>query len=223
MKTPVKVTIVTIAVAIVIALVVLIVSIVNRSDDPAPAASGSPGAGPALVEDNSHVLDDAGEGAVTLVEFIDFECEACGAFYPIVEDLREQYDGELTYVIRYFPLPGHANSTNAAMAVEAAAQQDRLEDMYSLLFETQTVWAESGQSQPEVFRAYAEELGLDMAAYDASIADPMTLARVQFDLNAGRELGVSSTPTFYLNGEQLNLTAWDDLENAVAAAVEANQ
>lgn len=59
---------------------------------------------------NSHVLDEAGPGSPTLVVFLDFECEVCGAFYPVIEELREDYAGEINYVVRYFPLPGHVNS-----------------------------------------------------------------------------------------------------------------
>ena len=144
-------------------------------------------------------------------------------FYPIVEDLREKYAGEITYVVRYFPLPGHYNSTNAALAAEAAAQQDRLEEMYNRLFETQAEWGEAQESRADLFRGFAEEIGLDMAAYDAAIADPATLERVEFDFNAGQELGVNSTPTFFLEGEQLQLQQLDDLENAIEAAVNGEE
>ncbi len=172
-----------------------------------------------MVRPNSHVLDDGGEGAVTVVEFLDFECEACGAFYPIVEDIREKFAGQITYVVRYFPLPGHTNSTNAALAAEAAAGQDRFEDMYHRLFKTQAEWGESQESRADLFRGFAEELGLDMAAYDAAVADPETLARVEMDLNEGQALGVSSTPTFFVDGEPLELQQWNDLEDAITQAL----
>ena len=128
MKTPVKATLIAIAVAIVLAIVGIVYAMSQQAADPAPPE----GEKLQTVRTDSHVLDDGGAGAVTVVEFLDFECEACAAFYPIVEDLREQYDGEITYVVRYFPLPGHINSTQAALAAEAAAEQDRFEDMYHL-------------------------------------------------------------------------------------------
>lgn len=171
------------------------------------------------VRTDSHVLDDGGADAVTVVEFLDFECEACGAFYPVVEDLREAYSGEITYVVRYFPLPGHRNSTQAALAAEAAGQQGRFEDMYHRLFETQAQWGEAPAETPEVFRALAEELGLDMAAYDAAIADAATLERVQADKSDGERFGVNSTPTFFVDGEAVQLQEWDDLEEAIEKAV----
>ena len=215
MKNSVKATLVAIAVAIVL-LIAGIVFAISQQQPAAPSAEGEP---QQTVRTDSHVLDDGGDGAVTVVEFLDFECEACGAFYPVVEELREKYDGEIAYVVRYFPLPGHINSTQAALAAEAAAQQDRFEDMYHRLFETQAQWGEQGEETPEVFRAFAEELGLDMAAYDAAIADPATAERVQADKTDGEKLGVTSTPTFFVDGEKVVLETWDDPEQAIEKAL----
>lgn len=70
-----------------------------------------------------------------------------------------------------------------------------------------------------MFRGYATELGLDMAAYDKAVADPpATITRVEQDLNDGQNLGVNSTPTFFLDGKRLELQKQNDLENAVASA-----
>ncbi|WP_226531379.1 DsbA family protein [Microbacterium paraoxydans] len=214
MKNSVKATLIAIAVAVVLLIVALVFALTQRAAPTPPE-----GAEQQTVRTDSHVLDDGGEGAVTVVEFLDFECEACGAFYPVVEELRERYDGEITYVVRYFPLPGHINSMQAALAAEAAAQQDRFEDMYHRLFETQAQWGEQGEETPEVFRAFAEELGLDMAAYDATIADPATAERVQADKSDGEKLGVTGTPTFFVDGEKVVLQTWDDLEQAIEKAV----
>lgn len=217
MKNSVKATLIAIAVAIVLLIVGIVFAITQQKQQPAPSSEGGE---QQTVRTDSHVLDDGGEGAVTVVEFLDFECEACGAFYPVVEDLREKYDGEITYVVRYFPLPGHINSTQAALAAEAAAQQDRFEDMYHRLFETQAQWGEKSEETPEVFRAFAEDLGLDMAAYDAAIADPATAARVQADKTDGEKLQVNSTPSFFVDGELLELQEWDDLEQAIEKATQ---
>ncbi|WP_136054260.1 thioredoxin domain-containing protein [Microbacterium sp. K24] len=215
MKTSVKATLIAIAVAVVLLIVGIVYAITQRAAAPDPSADG----GPQVVRSDSHVLDEGAADAVTVVEFLDFECEACGAFYPVVEELRETYAGDITYVVRYFPLPGHVNSTQAALAAEAAAQQDRFEDMYHRLFETQAQWGENSAETPEVFRGFAEELGLDMAAYDAAIADPATRARVEADMSDGETLGVSSTPSFFIDGEPLVLQEWDDLEQAIEKAV----
>lgn len=222
MKASLKATLVTTAVTVVLITAAVIFMFLNRNEG-TTSPSGDGSARTELVRENSHVLDDGGEGAVTVVEFLDFECEACGAFYPIVEDLREQFAGEITYVVRYFPLPGHFNSKNAAIAAEAAARQGRFEDMYHRLFETQAEWGEAQESRASLFRSFAEDLGLDIAAYDAAVADRSTTERVELDFEEGRALGVSSTPTFFIDGQPAELQKWDDLENAIRAAVDGGR
>lgn len=172
-----------------------------------------------VVREDSHVLSDAGAGAPVLVEFLDFECEACRAAYPFVEQLREEYAGELTFVVRYFPIPSHANAINAAVAVEAAAQQGEIDGMYARMFETQAEWGELQTSQADVFRGFAQEIGLEMDAYDAAIADPATLERVEQDQQDGIALGVQGTPTFFLDGELLQPASTEEFRARIDAAV----
>jgi protein-disulfide isomerase len=212
-KTQTKPLLITLAALIVVVVVGLVAFLVTRAQAPDPAAA-------AVVRADSHVLDDAGEGAVTVVEFLDFECEACGAYYPVVEEARQKYAGQITYVVRYFPLPGHVNSMTSAVAAEAAAQQGRFEDMYHRLFETQAEWGEAQESRADVFRGYAVDLALDMAAYDAAVADPRTEQRVRADFEEGRALGVGSTPTFFVDGRPLVIERWNDLETAIDAALD---
>ena len=192
----------------------LIVVMMTRPDSPDAGAEGSlPG-----TRADSHVLDDAGPDTPTLVEFLDFECEACGAFYPVVEQIREEYAGEINYVVRYYPLPGHFNSMNAALAAEAAAEQGKFEEMYQRLFETQTQWGEQQTSRADLFFTFAEDLGLDMSAYDTAVAAPATRERVEADFNDGQYLDISGTPTFFLDGEKLELNQLNDLTDALDEA-----
>ncbi len=200
--------------------VFVLISYLSQNEASGPG-QGQAGAAVPLVREDSHVLDDAGENAPTFVEFLDFECEACGALYPVIEDLREEYAGQVNFVVRYFPLDGHFNSMNAAVAVEAAAQQGQFEAMYSQMFTTLDEWGEKRESEAPRFRGYAEQLGLDMAAYDAAVADPATQARVEVDLAAGEQLGVQGTPSFYLDGVLLQPESIDDLTAAFDAAIAA--
>lgn len=163
------------------------------------------------------MLSQAPSEKAVLVEFLDFECEACGAAYPFVEELRAEYSENVTFVQRYFPLPGHLNSMNAAVAVESAAQQDAYEPMYKKMFDTQAQWGESADNKSALFRTYAEDLGLDMAAYDAAVADPATEERVKLDVNDGKALGVTGTPTFFLDGKMLNVQTLEQFRAAVEA------
>ncbi|MGX5653951.1 DsbA family protein [Geodermatophilus nigrescens] len=182
-------------------------------------AESSAASGATVVREDSHRLSTAADGRVTLVEFLDFECESCRAAYPFIEQLREDYDGRVTFVARYFPMPGHANAENAAVAVEAAAQQGRFEDMYHRMYETQPEWGEGQDSQAALFRTFATDLGLDLAAYDAAVADPATLERVLRDREDGLALGVEGTPTFFLNGEKLDVSSTDEFIERIDAAL----
>ena len=198
-------------------IVVVVMGVISLQAQPSSTAGeGNPETGLAsAIREDTHILDDAGEGAVTLVEFLDFECEACAAFYPVIADLRKEFAGEVTFALRYFPLPGHFNSKNAALAVEAAAQQGQLEGMYTMMFQTQLEWGEAQETRAPLFRQFAEDLNLNLAEYDATVANPATLARIESDFDDGLELGVASTPTFFLNKRMLQLTSFDDLRLAI--------
>ena len=125
----------------------------------------------------------------------------------------------MTFVLRYFPIPSHANAENAALAVEAAARQGKFEAMYQRMYETQSAWGEQRESKAHVFRGLAQDLGLDMAAYDQTVADPATLERIRADRNDGLTLGVQGTPTFFVNGTRLQPRSIDDLRAALDGAL----
>jgi protein-disulfide isomerase len=174
-----------------------------------------------VVASDPRRLGPPGRGGVTFTEFLDFECESCRAVFPVIEELRREYTGRVTFNVRYFPLPGHANAMNAAIAVEAAAQQGKLEAMYVRMYETQASWGEQRESHAATFRGFAEDLGLDMAAFDAAVADPETAARVERDLAAGIALGVQGTPTFFIDETLITPETVDDLRRQLDEALAA--
>jgi protein-disulfide isomerase len=185
---------------------------------PAPAQS-APVPTDSLVREDSHRLSSAPDGKVVLVEFLDFECEACRAAYPVVERLRADYGDRITVVARYFPIPSHANAENAAIAVEAAAGQGRFEDMYRRMYETQPRWGEQPESKAPLFREFAAELGLDLAVYDRAVADPATRERVLSDRADGEAAGVRGTPTFFLNGARFEPGSIEEMYAGIDAAL----
>lgn len=172
-----------------------------------------------VVREGSHRLSTAEDEKAVLVEFLDFECEACGAAYPLVEELRADYGDQVTFISRYFPLPGHPNSMNAALAVEAAAQQGEFEAMYQRMFETQKDWSHTGKSRADTFRGYARDLGLDMDAYDQAVDDPATKARILLDKSDGAGLGVTGTPTFFLEGEKIQPSTEEEFRTLIEEAI----
>ena len=170
-----------------------------------------------VVRDDSQRLSTAEDGKVTFVEFLDYECEACGAAYPAIEELRETYDGQVTFVVRNFPL--HNNSEAAARAAEAAADQSKFAEMYSMLFETQAEWGEQSDSKEELFFQYGEDLGLDMDRFREVYDDPATLAKIEQDQADGQALGVTGTPSFFLNGEMMEISSFEDLTAQIDEAL----
>ncbi|XAS65524.1 DsbA family protein [Pseudarthrobacter sp. So.54] len=171
-----------------------------------------------LVREDSHRVTAPVTEKAQLVEFLDFECESCLAAQPLVEDLKKEFGDRITFVTRYFPLPGHRNSGTAALAVEAAAQQGKYEQMYTKMFDTQPQWGEKQDSQAPLFRTYAQELGLDLAKYDAAVADEKTIDRIRKDVADGKALGVTGTPTFFLDGRKLTLSTEADFRQKLTDA-----
>ena len=108
------------------------------------STSSNPNGSTAVSKDNQKLLEVASDdwikgnkdASVTLVEYMDFECEACGAYYPLINQLEEEFKNEVRFVNRYFPLPGHKNGLLSALAVEAAGKQGKYWEMHDILFET---------------------------------------------------------------------------------------
>lgn len=143
------------------------------------------------------------DASVTLIEYLDFECEACAAYFPLVNQLEQEFPSDLRVVRRYFPLPGHKNGFPAALAVEAAAQQGKYHEMHDLLFQEQKNWGEAPVPTPEVFEGYAQQLGLDMDTFKSDVASEALKDRVQRDVDSGVKLGNTGTPSFFLNGQKI--------------------
>jgi protein-disulfide isomerase len=184
-----------------------------------PAPTPPPAAADAqLVREDSHRVTSPATEKAQLVEFLDFECESCRAAEPLVQELKKEFGDRITFVHRYFPLPGHRNSATAALAVEAAAQQGRYEQMYAKMFETQPQWGEKQDSQAALFRTFAQELGLDLNAYDAAVSAEETKDRIRKDVADGRALGVTGTPTFFLNGQELTLNTEEQFRQLLSDA-----
>jgi len=202
--------------AVAILVVIALFQMRDSDQDPRSPAQRS------TVAHDSHRLQEADDpDAPIFVEFLDFECEGCAAAYPVIEDLRERYAGDVTFVLRYFPMPGHRNSRTAAHAVEAAARQGALEPMYRLMFDTQDVWGESQEDQSQLFRSYAERLGLDLDRYDRDVASESVAERVQQDYDAAIALDLSGTPSFFIDDERLRPRDLQDMTDAIDAAIDS--
>ncbi|OQY66066.1 hypothetical protein B6D29_03280 [Microgenomates bacterium UTCPR1] len=158
--------------------------------------------------------------SVTFVEYLDFECEACAFYYPLVKQLAEEFKNEVRFVNRYFPLPGHQNGLPAALAVEAAGRQGKYWEMHNILLGNQKSWGEKQSPEPAIFESYAKQIGLNMDQFKKDVNSPAVRDRVNRDKDSGTKLGISGTPTFYLNGEKLpNPRSVEDLKKTIQAVI----
>lgn len=137
------------------------------------------------------------DAPVTVVVFGDFECPFCVRGYETVRELRQRYGDELRLVYKHFPLPGHAAAIPAARASMAAHEQDAFWAFHDALY------ARGARFRVEELRSIAEEIGLDMSRFDASLSNRSFDAQIKRDIDLGMRLGVSGTPTAFINGRPL--------------------
>jgi protein-disulfide isomerase len=132
---------------------------------------------------------------VTLIEYGDFECAACGQAYHAVNILLAHFGKDLRFIFRNFPLlEQHPHAELAAETAEIAAAQHQFWPMHDLLFENQA------HLKPKNLRAYAQQLDLDMVRYDLELKDHIYLQRVQESIASGVRGEVKSSPAFFVNG-----------------------
>lgn len=163
------------------------------------------------------VDNDPSRGAatapVTIVEFTDFQCPACAAMHPIIEEVLKSYGDKVRLVIRDFPLAIHPNARKAAEAANAAHAQGKFFEYASLLFQRQN------SLDPASLKKYASELGLDRARFDAELDKGTYAAEVQNDLVDGENYGVDQTPTIFINGVVLGTLSREGLRAAIDRAL----
>jgi protein-disulfide isomerase len=150
------------------------------------------------------------DGSVRLLEYGDYECPACGAAQPIVEEIQRRLGDDLCFAFRHFPLTKiHPHSEHAAEAAEAAGAHGNFWEMHNILFENQ------GALEDEDLAAYAAELRLDETRLIEEVTSGVYAPRIREDFKSGVRGGVNGTPTFFINGERYDGPI--DLKNLSAA------
>jgi protein-disulfide isomerase len=175
------------------------------ADSPVGQTPAVPGSSPAAPTEPVDV-DASGQPArgpedapVTMVEFVDFECPFCGSFArETLPRIEREYGDRIRYVSMNFPLQIHEHAEHAARAAECAFAQDRYWEYHAELFDNQDSLA------PPDLSERAERVGLDTDAFEACMRSNETRQLVAEDADAGRDYGVSATPTFFINGTPLN-------------------
>jgi protein-disulfide isomerase len=138
----------------------------------------------------------SGSARVTLVEFADYECPHCKRFQPVLRQILDEFKGDVRLYFKHYPLPQHTNARLAAEAAVAAQKQGKFWQFQDRLWENQ-----DGLS-PSEMEKFAKDVGLDMNKFRADVDDSRTKARVQKDRADGATLGLSSTPTLYIDGRE---------------------
>jgi protein-disulfide isomerase len=158
----------------------------------------------------------ATNAAVTLAEFADFECPACGSVRRLLDELLKKYPNDVALVFKHFPLSMHPNAEKAARAAVAAHRQNKFWDMHSQLFDNQQ------KLDAATIDQIAKSIGLDPKQYMQDRDSEATADAVARDRKQGEALGIVSTPSVFINGRLLTTSSdfAEDLEQWVALEIE---
>ncbi|HMJ04660.1 MAG TPA: thioredoxin domain-containing protein [Chthoniobacterales bacterium] len=181
---------------------------------PGELASTNPGAKPPHIRGTP-------DAPVVLEEFGDLQCPPCAILAMGLKAIERDYSGRVRVIFRHFPLAMHPHAVEAAQAAEAAGMQGHFWEMTDLLYENQASWSKGPAVQP-FFEEYARKLGLDLERFKADQPKQSTLARIGLDNQRGASLGVSATPTLFVNNQRVPQQSMNDagLRAALDAALE---
>lgn len=167
----------------------------------------------------NHIIGSTTSG-VTLVEYADFQCPACAQLYPLIKEVVDTYQDRIQFQFVHLPLYQiHQNAMASHRAAEAAAVQGKFWEMYDTLYTYHTSW--QGSSSPSViFEQYAQNLGLDVEQFKSDAASSTVNDIIWADINKANALKVNATPTFFLNGEQIDTpTTLEEFTSVIDEAI----
>jgi protein-disulfide isomerase len=150
-------------------------------------------------------IQGKGTSGVKLVEYGDFQCPYCGQAYAPVKEAVTNLNDQIYFQFRNFPLQNvHQNAFSAARAAEAAAQQNKFWEMHDALYENQGQWSSLSNPVP-FFEKLASQIGLNASKFKTDYSSSTVNNLINADMAAGTKLGVSGTPTFFLDGKKVDL------------------
>jgi len=187
---------------VIIAIIVVLGGIFVFSGNKSSQTSSSKSNPGTLTE---HV-EGKGTTGVTLVEYGDFQCTYCAAYFPTIEQVVAKYGDKIKFQFRNFPLVNlHQNAFAAARAAEAAALQGKFWEMYQLLYQNQSLWSDSS-SPMSIYESYAKQLGLNLTRFKSDYASSKVNDLINADKAEGEKLKIQGTPTFFLDGKQVQVS-----------------
>jgi protein-disulfide isomerase len=138
------------------------------------------------------------DAPVTIVEWSDFQCPFCKRVTPTIDQIKDEYGDKVRFVFKHMPLSIHPQAPGAHAAAEAAHRQGKFWEMYDLIFENQR------DLDPATFERYAEKLDLDMKQFRKDVEAEEVKRRIAEDMQQAQTLGVTGTPSFFINGRFLS-------------------
>jgi len=146
----------------------------------------------------------AATSSVTIEEFGDLQCPPCKKLHEDLKNVTAIQEGKVRFIFSHYPLPQlHPYAVAAAHATEAAALQNRFWEMQDYLYRNQEAWSRGGDVQG-IFASYANTLGLDVERFLRDINSPQVAERVRADTRRGNAMGVTSTPTVFINNREVS-------------------
>lgn len=140
---------------------------------------------------------------VTIVEFSDFQCPYCANYSTTTyNQIKKEYGDKIRYIFRDFPLGFHPFAQKAAEAARCAGDQSKFWEMHDLLFAKNSEWS-AEKSVDGTFVIYAGQIGADKAKFKECLASGKFAQAVKDDVALGSTVGVSGTPSFFINGQML--------------------
>lgn len=138
--------------------------------------------------------DDA---KVTMVMITDFQCPFCKRVQKTIRALERRYGDDLRIVVKHNPLPFHKRARAAALAVEAAREQDKFWELHDLLYEHNRALSDAD------LRKWAKEAGCDVPRFERDLAASAARRRIDDDIELARRVGARGTPSFFINGRYI--------------------
>jgi protein-disulfide isomerase len=165
-----------------------------RSAQPQSATTPTPASGSVATS----------KGVVTIDEYGDYQCPPCGALHPIIKTLKGEYGDRIQFAFHHFPLTQlHSHALEASSAAAAAGLQGKFWEMHNMLYEKQSEWSEVGDFRPIVLE-FARKIGLDLPRFTRDIDGIQVVTVIREDMQLGALLGVSGTPTVFINGQLIH-------------------
>ncbi len=164
----------------------------------AAAVGERPGGSVRTVSTDGAPIRGKPDAPITIVEFSDFQCPFCGRAQPTLARVLDEYPDDVRLLFRHMPLSFHKDAPLAHRASVAAGEQGRFWEMHDRIFGQQRDLSRN------TLVAHAQAIGLDVARFQRDLDDPKLDADVERDLAEARELGITGTPAFFINGRLLS-------------------